>query len=666
MAISSCAWSVPASSSASSAPSRTIGCREPRTSSASATLPLRFQGRRPAPKRGERVLHRLGRSSSALADRGRSLRAPPISRVRCAARCSNSTATRICRRRSRATRRAVRPNNRTSRSSRCRSSGTSTPTARSWAARWCCRVELPTNDREMLLRLVAKWEKERSDAARNLTLAGGTLPPFHRSASGRVGEEVALDPTRGAAPPRASSPRRRSPSTRTRATCAATRTAPRARPRWRRSRASATRASASSASGPPRSRCRSRRCSPARSTFATSCRGLVARGVRRACACPRRHPLRGARERPAPARRGALLRPRALPAGGGPMTLTDLRLRRIPRGRARRQAALCVAAAPARADRPRQALAPRAGPPDRRGKDDLHRHRPLRARARRRRQSEGPLVPASHRDGRGPPHRGRSGRGARAHPSSRLDDEHGRGRRRGGETAPLPELATGEEPLGVFTLRGGMPKDDGWARTPDQPLVIASTVDQSRIPHAHAGLRREPGHEAGACGPPGQRHTAPPRRGAPLGAVPADPRPARAPPYAILCRRREDAVLARVPVRDAKRWDRTHLSHCSTRRRSPTRRSDRASTRASPCASSRWRIGPALEKACVDAGDSAARTAPHGRRGRQPRRERERDRTAAHRVCSAAMRSSPCSPAACARWTVTTCSASCGPRPDGP
>lgn len=37
---------------------------------------------------------------------------------------------------------------------------------------------------------------------------------------------------------------------------------------------------------------------------------------------------------------------------------------------------------------------------------------------------------------------------------------------------------TGEEPLGVFSLRGGMPKDDGWARTPDQPLVIASTVDQ--------------------------------------------------------------------------------------------------------------------------------------------------------------------------------------------
>lgn len=36
----------------------------------------------------------------------------------------------------------------------------------------------------------------------------------------------------------------------------------------------------------------------------------------------------------------------------------------------------------------------------------------------------------------------------------------------------------GTYPLGVFTLRGGMPKDDGWARSPDQPLVIASTVDQ--------------------------------------------------------------------------------------------------------------------------------------------------------------------------------------------
>jgi CRISPR-associated endonuclease/helicase Cas3 len=42
----------------------------------------------------------------------------------------------------------------------------------------------------------------------------------------------------------------------------------------------------------------------------------------------------------------------------------------------------------------------------------------------------------------------------------------------------LTSLSGESEPLGVFTLRGGIPKDDGWARTPDQPLVIASTVDQ--------------------------------------------------------------------------------------------------------------------------------------------------------------------------------------------
>lgn len=43
----------------------------------------------------------------------------------------------------------------------------------------------------------------------------------------------------------------------------------------------------------------------------------------------------------------------------------------------------------------------------------------------------------------------------------------------------LCELSRGaEEPLSVFTLRGGIPKDDGWARTPDQPLILASTVDQ--------------------------------------------------------------------------------------------------------------------------------------------------------------------------------------------
>ncbi len=45
--------------------------------------------------------------------------------------------------------------------------------------------------------------------------------------------------------------------------------------------------------------------------------------------------------------------------------------------------------------------------------------------------------------------------------------------------ASLSDAGTsGASPLAVFTLRGGIPKDDGWARTPDQPLVIASTVDQ--------------------------------------------------------------------------------------------------------------------------------------------------------------------------------------------
>lgn len=37
---------------------------------------------------------------------------------------------------------------------------------------------LPASDRETLFRLVAKWEKARSDKRGNLTLAGGSVPPF--------------------------------------------------------------------------------------------------------------------------------------------------------------------------------------------------------------------------------------------------------------------------------------------------------------------------------------------------------------------------------------------------------------------------------------------------------------------------------------------------------
>lgn len=38
--------------------------------------------------------------------------------------------------------------------------------------------------------------------------------------------------------------------------------------------------------------------------------------------------------------------------------------------------------------------------------------------------------------------------------------------------------ATGRVPLVATMLRGGVVRDDSWVRTPDQPLIIASTVDQ--------------------------------------------------------------------------------------------------------------------------------------------------------------------------------------------
>jgi CRISPR-associated protein Csb2 len=45
-----------------------------------------------------------------------------------------------------------------------------------------CALVLPRalakNDRELLFRLIAKWEKDRSDQQGNLKLAAGTLPPI--------------------------------------------------------------------------------------------------------------------------------------------------------------------------------------------------------------------------------------------------------------------------------------------------------------------------------------------------------------------------------------------------------------------------------------------------------------------------------------------------------
>lgn len=44
--------------------------------------------------------------------------------------------------------------------------------------------------------------------------------------------------------------------------------------------------------------------------------------------------------------------------------------------------------------------------------------------------------------------------------------------------ARLREMSGGAEPLVVRRLRGGVPREDDWARTPVQPTVVCSTVDQ--------------------------------------------------------------------------------------------------------------------------------------------------------------------------------------------
>jgi CRISPR-associated endonuclease/helicase Cas3 len=48
----------------------------------------------------------------------------------------------------------------------------------------------------------------------------------------------------------------------------------------------------------------------------------------------------------------------------------------------------------------------------------------------------------------------------------------------GAIAARLRDLAGSEDPLAAATLRGGIPRDDTWTRSPLQPMVICSTVDQ--------------------------------------------------------------------------------------------------------------------------------------------------------------------------------------------
>ncbi len=47
-----------------------------------------------------------------------------------------------------------------------------------------------------------------------------------------------------------------------------------------------------------------------------------------------------------------------------------------------------------------------------------------------------------------------------------------------GKVAAALRLISGREPLSVHALRGGLPRESDWARTPVQPTILLSTVDQ--------------------------------------------------------------------------------------------------------------------------------------------------------------------------------------------
>lgn len=79
--------------------------------------------------------------------------------------------------------------------------------------------------------------------------------------------------------------------------------------------------------------------------------------------------------------------------------------------------------------------------------------------------------------------------------------------------ARLREIADGESPIVVSILRGGIPPDEDWARTPTQPVVLLSTVDQVGSRVLFRAYGRHPSLLADPRGASRARHTHRSRRG---------------------------------------------------------------------------------------------------------------------------------------------------------